>query len=157
MSSCLVTGANGFIGRHLVGLLLERGDDVVGLIRPTSDTSSLVPLFERHGSRLRLILGDLREPATLAEGVEGVDHVFHLAAVLLGTTEAEFRDTIVQGTANLLAAIESRSSDATLKRFLYVSSLAAVGPSPPDQSLTEEAPCRPVSWYGAAKRDAEAL
>jgi nucleoside-diphosphate-sugar epimerase len=149
-----VTGANGFIGRHLIKLLLERGYEVRGLVRTTSDTSSLAPLFDQHGDRLHLVIGDVRQPSTLAGKFDGVEYVFHLAAVLLGLTNSEFRDTIVTGTQNVM---EAARADATgLKRFVYVSSLAAAGPSPADGApLTEAAECKPVSWYGTAKRDTE--
>lgn len=156
MATAFVTGANGFIGRHLIELLLSRGDRVIGLVRTTSDTSPLGPLFDEHGDRLRLVVGDLRDPASLEGGLDGVDYVFHLGGVLLGTRESEFRDAIVNGTSNLLDAAQALT-DCNPKRFVYTSSLAAAGPSPDGEPLNEQAECRPVSWYGTAKRDAEEL
>ena len=156
MATVLVTGANGFIGSHLCEALLERGADVLGLVRPTSDVRSLQPLAERYGKRFRLVLGDLTRPATLLPAVDGVDYVYHTAATLMGTSEADFRSSIVEGTKNLLAAIESRGG-AALRRLLFVSSQAAAGPSPTAEALTEANPAAPVSWYGRAKCDAEEL
>lgn len=60
MAKVLVTGVNGFIGSHLAELLLTRGDEVVGLVRPTADLRSLAPLSDRYGDRLQLVVGDLR-------------------------------------------------------------------------------------------------
>jgi nucleoside-diphosphate-sugar epimerase len=156
MATHFVSGANGFIGRHLVEYLLKRGDSVVGLTRTTSDTAPLAPLFDAHGDRLRLVIGDLRDPETLPRGLEDADYVYHLGAVLLGTREADFRDSIVTGTQNLLRAVQ-RTRGPALKRFLYTSSLAAVGPWANGTPMTEDTECDPVSWYGAAKRDAEEI
>lgn len=157
MARVFVTGANGFIGRHLLEFLLARGDSVVGLVRRTSDVGPLAGAFERHGERLRLVVGDLREPASLRAGLEDdVEYVFHLGAVLLGTDEEAFRDSIVSGTANLLEAVQDRQL-GRLRRFVLASSLAAAGPSGDGTPLTEQDTPHPVSWYGTAKRDAEAL
>jgi nucleoside-diphosphate-sugar epimerase len=156
MPTNFVSGANGFIGRHLVEYLLDRGDSVVGLTRSTSDTASLAPLFQKHGDRLRLVIGDLRDPSTLTRGLEEADYVYHLGAVLLGTREADFRESIVTGTQNLLEAARKARGRA-LKRFVYTSSLAAVGPWANGTPMTEDTECRPVSWYGTAKRDAEEI
>ena len=80
MSIALVTGANGFIGSHLVPLLVERGYQVRCLVRTTSDLSAL------RGQPVALYLGDLREPDTLVQPVVGVHYVFHLGAELMVTS-----------------------------------------------------------------------
>jgi nucleoside-diphosphate-sugar epimerase/xanthosine utilization system XapX-like protein len=156
MARVLVTGANGFIGSHLCELLLERGHQVAGLIRPTSDPRSLTPLFDRFPGRLVLVMGDLTRPQSLEAAVEGVEFVYHLAAKVMGTSEAEFRNANTTGVGNLLAALARRKGPG-LKRFLYVSSQAAAGPSPSPQPIAATAPPNPVSWYGRSKRDAEEL
>ncbi len=156
MARIFLTGTNGFIGSHLAELLLGRGHAVVGLVRPTSDLRSLQPLFERYPDRLRLVVGDLRTGAGLDAGLDGVEYVYHLGAVLMPTSPAAFRLTIVDGTRRLLEAVARRRPPG-LKRFLYVSSQAAAGPSPTEAPITESEPPRPVSWYGRAKRDAEEL
>jgi len=148
MPRALVTGANGFIGSHLVRELLRRGYEVVGLVRSTSDLRSL------QGLPITLVIGDLREPATLDAPVRGVDYVFHLAAVVMGTSRDEFHDSNTQGTWNMLKAT-TRSGGGQLRRFLYVSSQAALGPSPTPAPLDETAELRPISWYGESKKAAE--
>jgi nucleoside-diphosphate-sugar epimerase len=154
MARAFVTGVNGFIGSHLAFELLRRGDEVTGLVRPTSDLRAVLPLFERYGSRLRLTEGDLRTGAGLEAGLEGVDYVYHLAAVVMGVSADEFRSAIVTGTRNLLDAVE-RVARPRLKRFLYFSSQAATGPQPSATPIDETVVLKPVSWYGTAKRDAE--
>jgi nucleoside-diphosphate-sugar epimerase len=156
MAKALVTGANGFIGSHLCELLLERGHRVTGLVRTTGDLRPLAPLFDRFGSRFTLSLGDLTAPASLDAAVDGVEYVYHLAAKVMGTSQAEFRTPNTLGTRNLLEAIARRLGPAP-QRFLFVSSQAAAGPSPTSTPLTEADPPRPVSWYGQSKRDAEEL
>lgn len=156
MTRAFVTGANGFIGSHLASLLLREGLEVVGLVRTTSDLRRLDGLFGQFPGRLKLVVGDLRDPATLRAGLDGVDYVFHLGAVIMGTSEAEFRESIVDGTGNLLKAVSQARTDR-FKRLVHVSSLAAAGPGPTEAPLTEKDPPRPMSWYGTAKRDAEEL
>lgn len=154
MAKVLVTGINGFIGSHLTELLLSRGDTVVGLVRPTADLRSLAPLSDRYGDRLRLVVGDLRTGAGLAEAVREVEVVYHLGAVVMGTSEAEFRGTILEGTRKLLEAVLAAQVPG-FRRFLFTSSQAAAGPAPSPAPIDEQAPRQPVSWYGKAKRDAE--
>jgi nucleoside-diphosphate-sugar epimerase len=148
MTKALVTGANGFIGSHLVRALLAVNIEVRCLVRPTSDLSSLA------GLPVTLVTGELRDPASLPAAVAGVDVIYHLGAALMVCDRETFQAVNHQGTRNLLEA--ARAASPGLKRFLYVSSQAAAGPCGPDQKpLTEDAPCRPVSWYGESKRDAE--
>jgi nucleoside-diphosphate-sugar epimerase/uncharacterized protein (DUF362 family) len=146
----LVTGANGFIGSHLVRALIARGYRVRGLVRSTSDLTAL------EGVPIDLRIGDVRKPETLMSAVTGVDYVFHLAAELLASSEEGFEVTNAQGTRNLLTCAE-QGAGARLRRFLFVSSLAAAGPSPADERLTETDVPKPVSWYGLSKRKAEGI
>lgn len=121
MTKALVTGANGFIGSHLVRELLQRGYEVNGLIRHTSALASL------EGLPLSLFIGDVRDPETLVAPLQGVAYVFHLAAELMVTSCQAFDEANTQGTKNLLEVAE-RHAAGRLKRFLFVSSQAAAGP-----------------------------
>lgn len=115
---CVVTGATGLLGSHLVRLLVERGDAVRAVVRPGSDTRFL----DRLG--VELAVGDLAEPAGLIDAVDSADVVFHCAARVgdWGPWEGYFRD-VVLATVNLLKACEV----AAVGRFLHVSSIAVYG------------------------------
>lgn len=154
MARILVTGANGFIGSHLIELLLHRGDEVIGLVRARSDVRWLSPLLEDHKNHLLLVEGDLRDRTTLDSALENVDFIYHLGAVLMATSENVFRETNVTGTRNLLEAVANRASPG-FRRFLFASAQAAAGPSPNGQPIDESQPLRPVSVYGKSKADAE--
>ena len=150
MAQILVTGANGFIGSHLVRALLLRGHRVRGLVRATSDLTSL------QGLDIELYLGDLREPDSLVAPLRGVDYVYHLGALLLGYSQADFEATNAVGTRNLLEAIRAQHGPE-LKRVLVTSSHAAPGPSPTPTPIDEASPMQPVSYYGESKRRVEQL
>lgn len=90
----LVTGATGFVGRHLVPALVEAGHEVRCLHRPPSDTRSLEPLD------VELAVGDVRMPASLARAAEGQDAVVHLVAILR-ETDATFAEINVVGVLHL--------------------------------------------------------
>lgn len=114
-----VTGASGFTGSHLVRALLERGDEVVALVRRTSDLSRLKEL------PVTLVYGDLGDRPALDEGMAGVDWVFHVAAyVELGIVDADRMARInVDGTRNVLAAAKA----AGVQRLLYCSTIGVFG------------------------------
>lgn len=148
MKTALVTGANGFIGSHLVRHLLERGYEVRCLVRHTSDLSAL------DGLRVSICLGDVRRPESLAAPLQGVHYVFHLAAQLMALTSLDFEQTNAHGTVNVLEAT-ARAKLPDFQRFLLTSSQAAAGPSDGTSALDESAPRHPISWYGGSKRMAE--
>lgn len=142
----LVTGASGFIGHHVVQALLERGDQVSCLVRPTSDLSRLPT------SRVKLIVGDVIDAASLDRAVEQVDTVFHLAGALEGTSPELLHQVNVEGSRKLAVACARRGTPPVL---VVVSSLEAAGPSQVDRPLTEGDPPRPVTQYGRSKLEGE--
>lgn len=142
----LVTGANGFLGSHVAERLAREGHAVRALLRRTSDRSFL------EGIEYEEALGDVRQPETLPAAVEGVEAVIHAAGLVKARNEAEFDAVNAGGTANLLAAL---STARGLRRVVYVSSLAAHGPSEDGRPRQREAPAAPVSAYGRSKLKAE--
>ncbi|MGZ5555781.1 MAG: NAD-dependent epimerase/dehydratase family protein [Candidatus Aminicenantales bacterium] len=145
----LVTGASGFIGRRLASTLARRGHDVVCLVRRTSRTACL------EGLPVKLVVGDLRDPASLDAAVAGRDWVFHLAGVVQAARESAFEAANVEGTRHLVEACLRRAPG--LERFVLVSSIAAAGPSAADRPGTEEDEPRPVTAYGRSKLRAEGI
>ena len=145
----LVTGATGFIGSHLTEALLKKGFAVTCLVRSTSNLKYLEDL------NVRTVQGDCSRLESLYEAVEGVDYVFHLAGLTKACSEADFSVANGQGTANILKAVLEKN--AGIKRFVHVSSLAAVGPSSNGVPLREDCAALPVSFYGRSKLEGEQL
>lgn len=140
----LVTGATGFIGRHVVAELCERGAEVVALARATSNTSGL--------DGVDIAVGDMTRPETLAAPIADCDAVIHLAALLKAAWKPDFHSANAEGAANVAAACAAALRPPVL---VVVSSLAAGGPVERGGTRTEEMPEIPVSRYGRAKLAAE--
>jgi NAD(P)-dependent dehydrogenase (short-subunit alcohol dehydrogenase family) len=122
-----VTGATGFIGRHLVAELLKREGTIYVLVREGS-RGKIDALAERLGAedgRIAPVSGDLSKPDLGVEGFdEKIDHLFHLAAVydVDAEEEAAVRAN-VEGTRNVVGFSNSHDVD----RFHHVSSIAVAG------------------------------
>jgi len=142
----LITGASGFLGSHIAEQFAEAGHDVRLLLRRTSNRQLLTFPYEEA-------LGDVTDPNSLGPAVEGVDAVVHPAGLIKARNEAEFRAVNDEGTSNLLKAIEERTPD--LRRFIYISSVSAHGPSPDAVPRPAEAEPKPVSAYGRSKLGGE--
>jgi dihydroflavonol-4-reductase len=143
-----VTGATGFVGSHVADELVRRGYTVRCLTRPTSSLQWL------EGTPVERSVGSLSDTASLIKAVEGADIVVHVA----GLTAARNREEFFQGnhiaTRNLLEA--TRIAAPNLKRFLHVSSQAAVGPSHSlEQPVNEDTVPRPLTAYGESKKASE--
>jgi nucleoside-diphosphate-sugar epimerase len=143
----LVTGSNGFIGSHLVEALVRLGWSVRCLVRSTSNRRSL------DGLDVECVIGDSRDKESLRPAVRGVDYVFHLAAVIDAPDWATFYEANTRGTVNLIEAVLEENPG--LRKFVFVSSIAAQGPSPGGRPANEGDECAPDSDYGRSKRLAE--
>jgi nucleoside-diphosphate-sugar epimerase len=142
----LVTGGTGFVGGHLVDALLERGAAVTALARSPGRGRPL----EARGAAV--VHGDLGETETLRLAAAGQDVVFHVAGVVAARDRADYMRANRDGTRNLVAATERAGGDPV---FVFVSSLAAAGPSAPGAPLAGEAGPGPVTAYGHSKLAAE--
>jgi nucleoside-diphosphate-sugar epimerase len=123
-----LTGATGFIGRHVAERLTAAGLQVRALTRRTGPDRP----------NLAWIPGDLHHPDALATLVDGAEAVVHCAGAVRGASAAHFNSVNVDGTRQLLDAVRRRERPA---RFLLISSLAAREPG--------------LSWYAHSKRAAE--
>lgn len=114
----LVTGATGFVGSNLCRGLLARGHQVRAFHRPTSNLRLLEGLDVEHA------LGDLTQPETVEQALEGIDVVFHAAAWMGGADQGGRQYAVtVEGTRDLLRA----ALQAKVKRLVHTSSVAALG------------------------------
>lgn len=144
----LVTGSTGFIGTHLVTALVARGWQVRCLVRATSNRTPLA------AQQVEYVVGALQDRDALRQAVQGVDLIFHLAGVTKVRYPAEYDRINYGGTQTLLdACAESRP---TLRKLLYISSIAAAGPSPTGVPLKESDAPQPIGPYGRSKLRAEA-
>jgi dihydroflavonol-4-reductase len=145
----LITGATGFIGLHLCRRLVAEGHELVTLVRtPSKLPADMVESVE-------VLAGDLSifedEGLVLPE----VDVVVHLAAVVAGKNEAEYAAVNHAAVGHLLGCLARQAWKP--RRFVFVSSLAAAGPSPRGRRWTEDDAPAPIDPYGEAKLKAEAL
>jgi len=143
----LVTGASGFIGSHIVDTLLARKYDVRVLLRRTSSLEWLKDL------PVEFVYGDIFSTDALRQAVTGVDYVYHSAGLTKAKTAEIYLRANAEGTRNLLEAVKSHAPG--IKRFVHISSQAAVGPSPGAASVDENTEPAPLTSYGRSKWKAE--
>lgn len=145
----LVTGANGFIGRHLTRTLLEAGDDVLALVEPGWGE----PL-EPH-PRLRVVEVDIRDGAAV-RALPPVQATLHLAAIArlqYNKTEDDYQAVNVEGTRHLL----DHAAACGARRFVFISTIEAAGPARDGRPLDETQTPAPTNAYGRSKLQAEQL
>ncbi|OGW82197.1 MAG: Vi polysaccharide biosynthesis protein VipB/TviC [Omnitrophica bacterium RIFCSPLOWO2_12_FULL_44_17] len=147
MSKCLVTGGAGFIGSNLVDGLVACGHDV--RVFDNLSTGKRENLAQ-HGSKIELAVGDLRNPEAIMNAVQGMDYVFHMAALraVLRSVDnpMETNDVNVTGTLNVLIA----SKEAGVKRLVFTSSSSVYGDTE-EFPLKETSTPNPQSPYAASK------
>jgi UDP-glucose 4-epimerase len=142
----LVTGGSGFIGRRLVRALLEAGADVtVADRRPFP------------GGGVRTILGDLCDPAVVARVIQpGTDAVFHLAAVTRVLLSVEDPAGTYRLNVDATAGLLEQARIHGVGSFVLASTNAVTG-DVGTATITEQAPLRPLTPYGATKAAGEML
>lgn len=140
-----ITGATGFIGSHLVQVLVDNGEEVVGLTRSRSNAAHLPAAVE-------VVEGDITDPASIREAMAGVDRVFHTAGWVRigpGPRLAETAERVnVAGTRNVLELVE----ELGVSKCVYTSTIGVYPPSRNGQ-ITEGHPpeCPDLSVYNRTK------
>ncbi len=130
----LVTGGNGFIGRHIVKELEEHGYNV--------------KIFCRSGKGENVIRGDIRNYDEISKAVKGIDAVFHNAAHAMDWgRKKDFYESNVKGTENVVKACIENGID----RIIYTSSAGIYGFPNSMQPITEESPKKPLNAYQKSK------
>lgn len=145
MSRCMITGGAGFLGINLVRYLLDRGWDITSLDLVEFD-------YPDCKDRVRIVTGDIRDPATVARATEGAEIVVHAAAALPLYTPKDIYTTDIDGTRNVYQA----ALDAGVQRCVMVSSTAVYG-IPDHHPLFEDDTLHGVGPYGEAKVAAEGV
>ena len=119
MSKVLITGATGFIGNHVTRLCLERGDEVRVMVMPGEDRSPL------QGMDVEFVEGNLLDPESLVRAVQGMQQLYHLAALFaIWTKDPDLHFKInVDGARSMMEAAKA----AGVEKIVFTSSVAAIG------------------------------
>ena len=158
MKKIFVTGADGFIGSHLVELLVEEGFDVTALCIYNSSGSwgwleNISPLTKKE---IKVILGDVRDPLCVKQAMKGCDTVFHLAALIAIPYSYEapssYIDTNIHGTLNVLQA----ARDLDIRKLVHTSTSETYGTAQ-FVPITEDHPLVGQSPYSASKIGADQM
>ena len=142
----LVTGATGFIGRHLTAAL-SKNYSVRCLVRKSSDTSVL------KNFNIEIVYGDLLDKNSLHPALDGIDLVYHLAGEVYSRRKVDYYKGNVVATQNLLEACKETGT----KKIVFLSSVGVYKPVTTKTLLTEESECEPITFYGKTKLHAEEL
>ncbi|MGQ9798424.1 MAG: NAD-dependent epimerase/dehydratase family protein [Ignavibacterium sp.] len=145
----VVTGGTGFVGSHLVDLLLNKDYEVRCITRKSSDLKWL------KNKDVKIFDCGLYNKEALKEVIRQADYVYHVAGVVKSKTKEGYFRGNVDTTRTLIEA--TLESNANLKRFLVVSSLTVTGPSSDGKPVNEETECRPITTYGKSKLEEEKL
>lgn len=158
MKKVLVTGADGFIGSHLVEELLKEGYDVRAFVYYNSFNSWgwLDTLPKEKLDKIEIFSGDIRDPNGVREAMKGVDEVYHLAALIAIPfsyhSPDSYVDTNIKGTLNVLQA----ARDLNIKRILVTSTSEVYGTAK-YVPIDEEHPYQGQSPYSATKIGADRI
>ncbi|UCH63239.1 MAG: NAD(P)-dependent oxidoreductase [Fidelibacterota bacterium] len=139
-----LTGSSGFVGKNLIPYLLDRGCRLTCLLRDPER------LPEELRSQVTVVIGDLTCLAKeVIQALGSAEAVVHMAGQLWGRTYEDYDRVNREGTEALIQAV--KQPNGPLRRFVYLSSIAAAGPARIGQPLEETSPAAPISWYGRTK------
>ena len=147
----LVIGGTGFIGSHLVDTLIKRGYKVRCLVRKTSNLKWIEDHVKKN--RIDLAYGDIVDKKSLELATKGVDVVYNLATIIdeRWVRYEDFKKINLVGTKNIVEACIKNQ----VKKFIYFSSIAAVGMESANHPINEQEHCKPTTLYGKSKYEAE--
>lgn len=158
MSKVVVTGADGFIGSHLVEKLIEEGNDVKAFVYYNSFNSWgwLDTLPKEIVKNVEIFSGDIRDPNGVREAISGADVVYHLAALIAIPfsyhSPDAYVDTNIKGTLNVLQAARHLDTDRVL-----ITSTSEVYGTAQYVPIDEKHPYQGQSPYSATKIGADRL
>lgn len=146
----LVTGGTGKIGRKLIPVLIDNGHRISVLVRNKEKACSLLP------PECRVVIGDITDPNSIQGCCDGIDIVYHLVGISGNERPSErefarYRKVNVEGLRNVINEAKGK-----VKRFIYVSSIAAMG-IVKEMPISPESVCRPYNPYQVSKYEAEQL
>jgi nucleoside-diphosphate-sugar epimerase len=138
----LITGATGYVGKHLINELCVYNHDLYAIIRKTSNSDAL------KGAGVNLIECDITQKHEIAKIVEHFDVIIHLAFSLFPASDSQVNET---GFDNVINCFK----DKPVKRFIFVSSALVYGVTPNDKSIDESFPCTPKMYFARQQLRAE--
>lgn len=158
MNKILVTGADGFIGSHLVEELVKNGYDVKAFVYYNSFNSNgwLDTLSKEVMDCVEIFQGDIRDPHGVKKAVEGTDAIFHLAALIAIPfsyhSPDAYVDTNIKGTLNVIQAARENGNERVL-----ITSTSEVYGTAQYVPIDEKHPFQGQSPYSATKIGADRL
>lgn len=146
----LITGGAGFIGSHVVRLLLNAGHDAV--IYDNLSTGHKETVDKRAG----LIIGDIQDKEKLKKALKGIDAVIHMAGLII--VPESVKDPIKYSTVNVLGSVSllEAMNEIGVKKIVFSSSACVYG-TPEKLPIKEDAPLHPDNPYGASKASIESF
>lgn len=143
----LITGATGFIGKHLANTLSNGSHSIRCLVRKSSKVNSLKNIG------VSICYGDLLVKDSLRQALEEIDVVYHLAGEVYSRKKDDYYKGNILATNNLLAICKEKG----INRIIYLSSVGVYKPKTDKTLLTEESICDPITYYGKTKLYGERL
>lgn len=153
----LVTGANGFVGSHLVEKLVSEGAYVYALVRPRPieeiENENLKIL--ENSKNVKIIFSYLENIDQIFTDIEEINYIFHLAAISrpMNIDKKIYFSTNVDGTSKLISSLKKYK----FKKFIHVSTVSVLGVSPDGKPLEEDDYCDLDDLYGLSKKEGERL
>ena len=149
MAKCLVLGANGFIGSHLVDSLADQGHEVKCFDRYKSGN---IIFAKKDHHKIEIVAGDFLNRANLEEAVDGMDYIFHFISTTTPITSDN--DPSIDIDTNIRMSVElfKICAEKKVKRVIFASTGGAIyGNSPSNDPIKESTYPRPVSPYAIGK------